>query len=78
MQAALVEQTDAANILPFVPHSITWLILNVLLKNETDDCSYNVPIVVSHFSDYPCIFHRFLYNDDSFVFHIASRSFMYI
>ena len=30
MQAALVEQTDAANILPFVPHSITWLILNVL------------------------------------------------
>jgi hypothetical protein len=33
MQAALVEQTDAANILPFAPHSITWLILNDGQKN---------------------------------------------
>ena len=32
MQAAMVEQTNAANILTFVPHPITWLILNVLLK----------------------------------------------
>lgn len=28
----MVEQTNAANILPFVPHSITWLILNVRRK----------------------------------------------
>jgi hypothetical protein len=43
MQATLLEQTDAANILPFVPHSITWLILNVKLKkginNDKKDSS---------------------------------------